>query len=898
VTLAAGTRLGPYEVIAQIGAGGMGQVFRARDTKLDREVAMKVLPETFARDADRLARFQREAKTLASLNHPNIAAIYGLEESGGLTALVMELVAGDDLSQRIARGAIPIDEALPIATQIADALEAAHEHGIIHRDLKPANIKVRADGTVKVLDFGLAKSFEQTPLQSDLTQSPTVLSPAPTLAGVILGTAAYMSPEQARGKAVDKRTDIWAFGCVLFEILTGQKPFEGETLTDIVAAIVKNEPDWRALPPGTTAGVQSVIARCLKKDPAQRLHDIADARLQIEEVVNDPRGAAAGVLRARNYREWAAWIAAVLLLGTALYFARRPSANSSTADAISFAVFPPERAAFTAAINITLNVPLFALSPDGRVLAFCAEAPGARSMLWVRSLDHVDARELAGTEDAESPMWSPDGRWIGFYAEGKLKKIPAAGGTVEVITQVPGDFRGGTWGPEDMILFGFSRDPILSVNAAGGKTTPMTVLDPSRQESTHRNPQFLPDGHHFLYSIFGAKPDPSGVYVGSLDGTTKKLLIPLITTAVYSPPGYLLFVDGDTLLGQTFDAQRLEVEGRPFLVAEHVGRTTGFMSGVSASRVGTIAYAGTISQNGRLAWLNRAGDAVGSAGTREGDYTDFRLSPDEKTLAASLVDPRASAIEIWLTDLARNSTFRVASGGTVTASPLWSPDGTRLAFRSNRKGVTKFYQMSAAGGGTDEPLLQDEDYRAAQIRSIVIVPTDWSPDGRNILFSVPGPASGYDLWLLPVAGDSKTAKLFVDSPGDQMHGNFSPDGKFVAYTSNESGRFEVYVETFPRSERKWPVSTGGGYEPRWRADGHEIYYLSEDRKLMAVSVGPGPIFGVPKPLFQTRVAAGITSLRTHYVPSRDGQRFLVNMASDVVASPITVVVNWTAMLKK
>jgi eukaryotic-like serine/threonine-protein kinase len=904
MALSAGARLGPYEILSALGAGGMGEVYRARDTKLKRDVAIKVLPEAFQQDPDRLARFEREAELLATLNHPHIAAIYGLEESKPSTgsgqavqALVLELVEGPTLADRIIQGPIPLDEALPIACQIAEAFEAAHAQGVIHRDLKPANVKLRPDGAVKVLDFGLAKAFEKTPLAGDRTQSPTALSPTPTLAGVILGTAAYMSPEQARGKAVDKRTDVWAFGCLLFEMLTGKKPFDGETLTDTVAAIVKNEPDWHALPLGTPSLIRSLIARCLRKDPAERLHDIADGRFQIEEALNAPVDSAAVVLPARHRREWVAWIAALLFLGAALFFAARPSTDSSSGDPISFPVFPLEKSVFSAAINTTVSVPSFALSPDGHALVFSAETPAARPMLWLRSLDQVSAHELAGTENAQNPIWSPDSRWIGFFADGKLKKVPAGGGAIQLITQTATDFRGGTWGPDDTILFGSGTEPILRVNAAGGKPTPVTVIDASGQEGTHRNPELLPDGHHFLYSIFGRRQDQSGVHAGSLDDQTKKALIRRNTSAVYTPPGYLLFVDGETLMGQAFDAQRLELKGQPFLVAEHVGRNSAFTSAVSASRTGTIAYAGTIFQNGRLVWLDRGGNPLGSTDTPEGDYTDFRLSPDEKRLAVSLVDPKTNSIEIWLTDLARNSTSRFASGGLVTAAALWSPDGTQLMFRSNRTGIVEFYQRSAAGGGTDRLVLGGEALRAAQTPSINVVPTDWSPDGRNIIFHVPSPASGSDLWLLPLGEGGKPEK-FIASPGEDMHGNFSPDGRLVSYTSNESGRFEVYVETIPRSDRKWPVSTNGGYEPRWRADGGEIYYLSEDRQLMAVPVGASPSFGIPKPLFQTRVPAGVTGNRTHYVPSRDGQRFLVNMALDAPISPITVVVNWTATLKK
>jgi eukaryotic-like serine/threonine-protein kinase len=897
MTLASSSRLGPYEILSPLGAGGMGEVYRARDTKLNREVAIKVLPETYRVDPDRLARLTHEAQVLASLNHQNIAAIHGFEQSNDVTALVLELVEGPTLAERLEQGPIALDEALPIARQIAEALEAAHERGIIHRDLKPANVKLRADGTVKVLDFGLAKSLAPMGLSGDLTQSPTVLSPAPTLAGVILGTAAYMAPEQARGKAVDNRTDIWAFGCVLYEMLTGSNPFARETVTDTVAAILNNETDWQALPHGTPIRIRSLIARCLKKDPAQRLRDIADGRFQIEEALNDPASSASVQTPARRHREWAAWIAAALILGGALLlYARRPSTTSSPADAVSFPVFPPAGTVLAGAFNTTVNVPAFALSPDGRALVFSAQAAGAGPVLWVRSLDQIKPRQLAGTEDAQDPFWSPDSRWIGFVADGKLKKVPAGGGATQVITETSTDFRGATWSSDDTIIFGGGRQPILSVNAAGGRPTPVTVIDVSLREGSHRNPHVLPDGRHFLYSIFSGRPDQSGVYLGSLDGKTKKLLIHARTTAVYAPPGHLLFVDGDALLGQAFDAERLELKGQPFLVADQAGRNTAFMSAVSASRTGAIAYAGTLSQIGRLAWIDRQGNPVGSPGTPEGDFTDFRLSSDETRLAASVVNPKSNAVEISLIDLARGSTSRVASEGLITSAALWSPDGARLIFRTNRAGIVELYERSAAGGGDDRPVLSEDAYRTAPL-SQNVVPTDWSPDGSRILFSAASLGSGTDLWLLPVGGKEPPAK-FVASPADEMHGNFSPDGRLIAYTSNESGRFEVYVETFPRSDRKWSVSTNSGYQPRWRPDGREIYYLSNDRTLMAVSVAAGPSFGIPKPLFQTRAPAGVTANRTHYVPSRDGQRFLVDIATDQAPSPITVVLNWTAALKK
>jgi eukaryotic-like serine/threonine-protein kinase len=894
--LLVGTRLGSYEIIATLGAGGMGEVYRARDTKLKRTVAVKVLPEAFANDADRLMRFQREAELLATLNHPNIAAIYGLEESSGQQALVLELVEGPTLADRIKQGPLPLEEVLGVAAQIADALEAAHAAGVIHRDLKPANIKLRSDGTVKVLDFGLAKAFDKTQPR-DATQSPTMLSPAPTHSGVILGTAMYMAPEQARGKPVDTRSDVWAFGCVLFEMLTGARAFDGATFTDAIAAIVTKEPDWRTLPAGTPHQVRSLVARCLKKDPVQRLRDIADGRFQIEEALNESATSGATSSTGSRRRERAAWVAVVLSAGAALLLALRPSAKVAPPDPISFPVFPPEHTTFSGSANTTVNVPSFALSPDGRTLVFSAKAPERKPTLWLRSLDRLAARELAGTDDAQDPMWSPDSLWVGFFADGKLKKIPAAGGAVQVITQAASDFRGGTWNSAGTILFSMGTDPILSVDSAGGTTTPVTAFDKSRQETIHRYPRFLPDGRHFLYAVMGHQEGQNGVYAASLDGKIKKLLIPINTSAVYAPPGHLLYVDGDSLLGQAFDVARLELVGQPFLVAEHAGRNTAFMAAVSASQAGAIAYAGIIPQSGRLTWIDRTGTQVASSNTPEGDYTDFRLSPDETRVAASLLDPRTNSVTIWLTDLARNTTSRLSPGGLITAAAVWSPDGTRLAFRTNRNGMIEFFERSTAGGGEDRPVLSAAAHRAAKIPTFNMIPTDWQPDGRQVIFSAPTRETSFDLWLLPM-GDAGTPVRFITSPGEQMHGNFSPDGRLVAYTSNESGRFDVYVETVPRSDRKWSVSANGGYEPRWRGDGREIYYLSGDRKLMSVAVGAGPSFGSPQALFQTQVPVGITNNRTHYVPTRDGRRFLVNTALDAPAPSINVVVNWTATIKK
>jgi Tol biopolymer transport system component/predicted Ser/Thr protein kinase len=854
-----GQTIGSYRITAKLGAGGMGEVYRATDRRLGREVAIKFSAERFSE------RFEREARAIAALNHPNICHLYDV----GPNYLVMELVEGSPL-----KGPLPLEKAVEYAGQILDALDAAHRKGITHRDLKPANILVTKQG-IKLLDFGLAK--QKVRLGED---EPTK---ALTDQGQIIGTLQYMSPEQLQGKEADARSDLFAFGCVLYEMLTGKWAFEGASAASIIAAILEREP----APLNLSPPLERVIRTCLVKDPEQRFQTALDLKRALLWAIEPQPN---GIVIRRGSRWWQIVAAAALLLAV-LFFVLWSGRAPAAAEVVSFAIYPPEKTAFSPPINTTVSVPQFALSPDGRTILFVAGSQAGRPMLWVRPLEQVNARTLAGTEDAQHPFWSPDGRWIGFFAEGKLKKIPATGGAVQVVTQTATDFRGGTWGPDDTIVFASGTGPLFRVASAGGRATPASAV----AEGSNRFPQFLPDGRHFLHIALSS--EQSGIYAGSLDDKSMKLLVRTNTSAVYAPPGYLLLVDGDTLLGQALDAKRREVSGQPFLIAEHVGRSSAFQSAISASRVGSIAYAGTIAQNGRLTWFDRGGKALGSAGP-EGDYADFRLSPTEKLLAASLVDSKTGTVDIWMHDLARGSNTRTTRGGLLSASAIWSPDGTQLVFRALRRGLIEFYRRSAAGGGNEESVLATETERAAQIQSINLVPTDWSPDGRHIVFSYPEVASGNDLWLLPLTGDRKPFR-FLASPSEEMHGNFSPDGHFIAYSSNESGKFEVYVQTFPLSDRKWQVSTDGGYEPRWRADGREIYYLSEDRKLMAVSVGADPSFDVPKSLFQTRVPAGVTANRTHYVPSRDGQRFLVNTQSgDPSPTPITVVLNWTAGLKK
>ena len=562
-------------------------------------------------------------------------------------------------------------------------------------------------------------------------------------------------------------------------------------------------------------------------------------------------------------------------------------------EVVMFAIYPPEKTMFSGAFNITLSVPQFALSPDGRTIVFVARADGERPLLWRRSLDQLVAKALPGTEDAEDPFWSPDSRWIGFAAEGKLKKTPAAGGAVQVVVPTTRSIRGGTWGNDDAIVFSTGNDPLQRVAATGGKPTLIDKLMPG--EVSRRFPVFLPDGRRYLYLSLGTAQN--ALYAGALDDTGAKLVTRMNNSAIYASPGYLVFAEGGILFGQPFDAARLETDGEPFVIAEHVGRSTTFESAISVSDTGTIAYAGTLLQKGTLTWFDRTGQRVNSMAP-EGSYSDFRVSPNGKLLAASMLDDKTGNIDIWMTDLARGARSRVTADGGFNSSPIWSPDSTQLLFRTFQK-VVEFHQKSAAGGGSEQTVLS---YRTVQASGIptnnTLIDTDWSPDGKNILFTVENPSSGSDVWVLPQTGDKKAVN-FLTSPADEMHGNFSPDGRLVAYTSNDTGKYQVNVQTLPLSDRKWQVSTSGGYEPRWRADGHEIYYLSEDRKLMAVEVGTGPSFGIPKALFQTQVQPGVTRNHTHYVPSRDGQRFLVNtLSADASPTPITIVMNWAARLKK
>jgi len=826
MTLSPGTRLGPYEIASPLGAGGMGEVFRARDTKLNRDVAIKVLPSAFAQDAERVARFRREAQVLASLNHPNIAAIHGLEECDGVVALALELVEGEDLAERLSRGAIPVDEAVAIAKQIAEGLEAAHDKGIVHRDLKPANLKLTRDGTVKILDFGLAKAYggeAEAAAGGGLSQSPT-MSRQMTEAGVIFGTAAYMSPEQARGGTVDKRADIWAFGVVLFEMLTGKRLFTGETVSDTLAAVLRQEVDWKTLPAPTPPVVRELLERCIERDPKERLRDIGEARIALER-----RLGTTDTVRVSSGARALPWVIAVSATMSALaLWALWPSPPQ-----------PAPRLRLSAELGAAASLsttfgPAAILSPDGRLLAFVArEGAEGRPLLHLRRLEQLDAAPLAETEGARDPFFSPDGEWVAFFADGKLKKVSVTGGAAVTLCDAASP-SGGTWAEDGTIFFsaGGQMAGLSRVSSAGGTPQTLTTPDSASQEVTHRWPQALLGGKAVLYtahSTFRNFEDASLV-VHALEGDTRKVLYRGGYHGRYLPSGHLVFIQEGTLFAAPFDLDRLDLTGQPAPALAGVSANPSTAGAQFVfSRDGTLVYQrGDGGLAATIHWMDREGK-LQPLRAAPGAYDSIRFSPDGRWLALEILEGKNR--DVWVYEWGRDTLSRLTFDPSDDRNPVCTPDGRRIIFSSTRadQAIENLYWQRADGTGDAERLTESKNTQ---------FPRSLHPSGKFLAFGEANPQTSWDILILPLTGDEASGwkpgepTVFLNGPFIERGAAFSPDGRWLAYSSDESGRAEVYVRPFPGPGGKWQVSTAGGVWPTWSRSRRELFYLGLDGRIM------------------------------------------------------------------
>ena len=893
MSLSAGARLGAYEILSLLGAGGMGEVYKARDTRLDRTVAIKVLPGMLAADPQFRERFDREARAISQLTHPHICTLYDVGEHQGTAFLVMEYLDGETLAERLAKGALPLDQALKSAIEIASALEIAHRAGIVHRDIKPGNIMLTKSGA-KLLDFGLAKSAPMT-ASANLSVVPT--TPANlTAQGTILGTCQYMAPEQLEGHEADARTDLFAFGAVVYEMVTGRKAFEGESRASLISAIMLSDPlPIAASQPVTPSALDRVVRACLAKDPEERWQGASDLRRELQWIARDTSqvDAQTPVVSRLWRRERVVWASVTLA--------------SLIAAASALFVHLHEQAPVGALGRFQIALPAgalsFTLSPDGRNLAFIAPGLNGRShIVWIRPMDVLEPRALPGTENALTPpFWSPDSRFIAFWAGGKLKKIDATGGLPQIVCEAPAPVLGGTWNRDDVIVFGDGR--IMRVSAAGGVATPLTAVASPNQ--FHAFPSFLQDGRHFVYLRYS--PDGNqGIYVGSLDAapaqqSTQRLLdTPLMPAYAPSPDtgaGHLLFVRDGTLWSRPFDARRFALAGEAVPIAERVGV---FRLGVnlSTSANGVLAYRGVATALSRLTWYDRAGRVLGHAG-EQGAYWDVALSADDSRVATSLDEGRAEGTSISVLELARRVMGRITFDvGPGYRAPVWSPDGHRIAFVARRPGGAGVFQKPSSTGGKEQVLLPPTSADKST--------DDWSRDGHFLLFSSMDPHTKSDLWVLPLTGDAAPAgppAPFLQTEFNERQGQFSPDMHWVAYVSDESGRPEIWVQRFPVSSSegsKMRVSVDGGDQPRWRRDGKELFYVSQDGRLMATDVSIGSAFkpGITKALFAAPIHISDETMGSfRWAVTARGDRFLIDAAT-TASEPLTVVLNWTSALKK
>jgi Tol biopolymer transport system component len=896
MSVSAGSRFGPYEILSVLGTGGMGEVYKARDTRLDRDVAVKVLPFSFAGDPDRLRRFEQEARAAAALSHPNILAVYDVGIHDGRPYLVSELLAGATLREALAEGALPPSKAIDIARQTASGLAAAHANGITHRDIKPENLFLVQDGRVKILDFGLAKLREGAGNRSGQTR------PAATEVGVVLGTANYMSPEQVRGLAADSRSDIFSVGVVLFEMLAGTRPFRGDSAVETMSAILKQDPpdlspDTFKVPPA----LDRIVRHCLEKHPDERFQSTRDLAFALQSSLtgSSPASASMGSLAGSPYaavprrrRERIAWSVATVFCLTTLALAAFAYLRSTPAAAIApvvrVAIPVPETARIDRMLNPSSGLTPLALSPDGRYLAFVASVDST-SFLWLRPLDSLTANRLAGTAGAIGPFWSPDSQSIAFFANGKLKRVGVAGGEPQTLCETDG-LGGATWNQEDVILLSPAtggESGLVRVSARGGTISPVTHLDPAHAETNHVWPHFLPDGRHFLYNIIGR--DDAGIYVGSLDSADRTQLVPFnlkdpddvgLSTLAYAAPGYVLYVRGQTLVAQPIDLGHFKMSGPAVPIAEGVEKIGPGSAAFSVSNTGVLAYwAGTGVPTSQLTWRARDGSVISSLGD-PGRYINVVLAPDERRIALSRVDPGKQSA-IWVLDVTRGTSMKV-SFDPVSLEPVWSPDSASLVYGSARDGPPSLIQKAVTGAGQDVVLLKSDHGNT---------PTDWCADG-TIVFQAGTANDRSDVLMLPPTGDRRPTAV-LHTPSNELNARCSPDGRWLAYSSDESGRDEVYVMSFPKSGGKWPISTGGGTQPLWRRDGTELFYVAPDRTVTAVRINGGSTFeaGTATRLFKLRGSS--------YAPTADGRRFVTDEPiGEAGPRPITVVLNWTAGLKK
>jgi Tol biopolymer transport system component len=887
-----GLRLGPYEILSPLGAGGMGEVYKARDTRLDRTVAIKVLPASLSDDVERRERFEREARAVSALNHPNICALYDIGRQGGVDFLVMELVDGESLEDRLKKGPLPLADVLRLGTEIADALSKAHRQGIVHRDLKPANVMLTKTGA-KLLDFGLARVDVAPASSSSGSFLPTQPQKALTQAGTVLGTFQYMSPEQLEGRDADARTDIFAFGAMLYEAVTGHKAFESKSQASLISAIMAGTPPpISSVQPMTPPALERVIQKCLAKDPDDRWQTAQDLSAELKWIAGGGSqiGTPAPVVARRKSRERGGWIAAgIFAVFSAVLLARALMTHEAAPEPIRFAFQPPK--------DVTIDWPR--LSPNGRTIAFVGADPQGKRWIWVRPIGSFDAVRLEGTDGVARPFWSPDSLYLAFFAHNQLKKVAAAGGPTQLICDCPGG-SDGSWGRGVILFDGNATDSIRRVPDGGGAATVAVKPDPNRKDAGSAWPYFLPDGRHFLFVGNTAAGGITNVMAGAIDSDKVTVLDAALSRIEYAA-GHLFYVNQQTLMARPFSADTLAFTGEPFPVTDRIAIQGAALADFSTSQRGDLAYATEAGERrSRLTWFDRSGRELGAVGEPALYRGDIALAPDETRAAVAIGTngPKSGTDDsIWTVDLKRGVASRLTFGSDVQSFPLWSPDGMRIAYSASGKSgpLTRVVQRLASGVGEEQSI--------GDVKAGVLLATDWSADGKLVLLSLATASNVVGLLTVPADGHAAPSDLLkAPSPVREFNGRFSPDNRWFAYQSNESGRIEVYVQSYPPSGGKWLISTAGGAVPMWRGDGKELFYVSPDDTFFAVPIkviGAGIEVGLPMKLFQHRLAGRSIRYRNGWVATRDGQRFLLNAPiEDGSTRGIQVVLNWAAGLKK